>query len=128
MKVLNDFKNTIIVKLKLIHIHIITLINPKHYIHYSYNTQCMPINLTLSNNSQQSSKMSSITTYHADFIYEFITVAVPLKRLHPKFVDEEDENEDFVYTSGEDDEEKEISPEEIDPRWKELLKLKNKGK
>ncbi len=63
----------------------------------------------------------------ASFIYEFITVGIPLKRLHPRFdQEEEDLDEELVYTSEEeiDDE----SPEEIDPRWQGLLKLKNKEK
>ncbi len=64
----------------------------------------------------------------ASYIYEFITVAIPLKKLHPKFKDEDDEYEELIYQSGEEEEEKEISPDDIDPRWKGLLKLKNKGK
>jgi len=52
------------------------------------------------------------------FIYEFIGLAVPLKRLHPKFA--QDESEDgIIYTSGEAEAEK-----EVDPRWDILKKLK----
>ena len=53
------------------------------------------------------------------YIYEFIGLAVPLKKLHPKFGQEESED-GIIYTSGETaDEEK-----EVDPRWDILKKLK----
>ncbi len=55
----------------------------------------------------------------SQYIYEFIGVAVPMKKLHPKFNNEEEE-EDFFYSSedGNDDD----MP--IDPRWKKLKDLK----
>jgi uncharacterized metal-binding protein YceD (DUF177 family) len=52
------------------------------------------------------------------FIYEFIALAIPMKKLHPRFKDESEE-EGIIYTS--DAEEKK---EEIDPRWEKLKKLK----
>lgn len=61
------------------------------------------------------------------YIYEFVVLAVPLKKLHPKFQeaeDAEDEHEEgkIVYTSagekGDDDED-----DEIDPRWNILKNL-----
>ena len=55
------------------------------------------------------------------FIYEFIALAIPMKKLHPRFQDESDEEGGIVYTS--DPEEKK---EEIDPRW-EMLKKLNKN-
>lgn len=59
-------------------------------------------------------------------IFEMITVAVPLKKLHPRFSEEdEEEGSGLVYTS-EEPEEKIEDKEEMDPRWKELLKLKNR--
>lgn len=64
----------------------------------------------------------------ADTLYELITVAVPIKKLHPKFADEENDEDSLVYTSLTEEEqhrEEEEKEEEIDPRWKELLKLKN---
>ncbi len=58
------------------------------------------------------------------FIYEFIVLAIPIKKLHPKFqneVSEEDETEvKIVYSTEEAKEEK----ENIDPRWEKLKKLK----
>jgi uncharacterized metal-binding protein YceD (DUF177 family) len=54
------------------------------------------------------------------YIYEFIGLAVPLKRLHPRFQDEDQNSEGgIIYTSGESDEPK------SDPRWEILKKLKN---
>ncbi len=61
------------------------------------------------------------------FIYEFIALAVPLKKLHPRFRDEEDEDEEnaegkIVYSSEAPEETK--NGDEIDPRWNILKKLK----
>ena len=54
----------------------------------------------------------------AQFVYEFLTLAVPMKKLHPRYKDEED----FQLT---DENESEASNEPVDPRWNELKKLKN---
>ena len=59
------------------------------------------------------------------FIYEFIALSIPLKKLHPRFQDEADEEEaegKIVYSSDESNETK--NDEEIDPRWNILKKLK----
>lgn len=60
------------------------------------------------------------------YIYEFISLAVPLKRLHPRFKDEAEESDDvegkIVYSSEASKEKKD--EEEIDPRWNILKKLK----
>lgn len=56
------------------------------------------------------------------FMYEFIVLNVPIKKIHPKFqneVDEEDDDEGkMVYQTKVDKE------ETIDPRWEKLKKLK----
>ena len=49
-------------------------------------------------------------------LYEFISLEVPMKKLHPRF--EGEESEDIIYQS--EDEKK----DEIDPRWEALKKLK----
>jgi len=63
----------------------------------------------------------------AQLIYEFISITIPMKKLHPRFQDEPDEDEDsLVYTSKENglsDEEDDI---ETDPRWLKLKNLKDK--
>jgi len=60
-------------------------------------------------------------------MYEFIGVEIPIKKLHPRFQEEENEDDEtngkLIYTSstdttsGEDD-------DQIDPRWEQLKKLK----
>ena len=50
-------------------------------------------------------------------MYEFITVEIPMKKLHPKFA--ANESEGLVYSSSDKEEEK-----AIDPRWEVLKKLK----
>ncbi len=61
----------------------------------------------------------------AQHIFEFISLQIPYRKLHPKF----DEEEDFFFSTHEDEieeEEEEKDTDEVDPRWKELLKLKDK--
>jgi uncharacterized metal-binding protein YceD (DUF177 family) len=59
-------------------------------------------------------------------MYEFIVLAIPIKKIHPDLKDEE-ENDDgsnvkIVYSTSTEKEEK--KEEEIDPRWEKLKKLK----
>jgi len=58
------------------------------------------------------------------YLYELITVNLPMKRLHPRFRDEKEteENVRLVYSSQADA--KEEKEETIDPRWEKLKKLK----
>lgn len=55
-------------------------------------------------------------------IFEFIGLAVPMKKLHPKFMDTDEEFGSWVYRSDEDQEQ---APQETDPRWNKLNELKN---
>lgn len=59
------------------------------------------------------------------YLYEFIGLAVPLKRLHPRFQDQADDDDGsggkIIYTSGTAPSE---SDETSDPRWEILKKLK----
>jgi uncharacterized protein len=60
------------------------------------------------------------------YIYEFIALSIPMKKLHPRFQREElNENESaegkIVYSSEEDKDKKD---DDIDPRWDILKKLK----
>jgi uncharacterized protein len=57
----------------------------------------------------------------ARYVYEFVSVAIPLKKLHPRYADEPVEDQ-IIFSSQEDD----IEKSDIDPRWSELKKLKNK--
>lgn len=62
------------------------------------------------------------------YIYEFIALAIPMKKLHPKFkMDEalEDEStEGKIVYSSQDDKAKGNDDEDIDPRWNKLKNLK----
>ncbi len=61
----------------------------------------------------------------AQSIYELISVAVPMKKLHPRYGTQEEGRDELIYStqSGEPDIEKKQG--EIDPRWEALKKLKN---
>lgn len=65
-------------------------------------------------------------------IYDLISVEIPMKKLHPKFQDEEESEDELemVYSSDDfEEDEGEQSPEEnqiIDPRWSKLKDLNNK--
>jgi uncharacterized metal-binding protein YceD (DUF177 family) len=70
----------------------------------------------------------------AQLIYEFILLALPLKKIHPDYKNELDDEDNeleggFVYLDEaftEDlAEEKELTTP-VDPRWEKLGKLKNK--
>ena len=61
----------------------------------------------------------------AALIFEFVGVEIPMKKLHPRFADEE-ERDDFIFTSEVED--KENQENEADPRWAALEKLKSKNK
>jgi uncharacterized protein len=72
----------------------------------------------------------------AQHIFDFIGLAIPMKKLHPRFVEEEDELEDddevegvLIYTSSDDNSSDESDPEkksedDVDPRWQILKNLK----
>ena len=75
----------------------------------------------------------------AQLIYEFILLALPAKKIHPDYRNELDDEEDYQTEGGfvyldqkspgdgqEEDTEEDQRP--IDPRWEQLLKLKNNEK
>lgn len=57
----------------------------------------------------------------ANFLYQFILLEIPMKKLHPTFKDEAEEDE-LIYISKTDD--RSTSEDKIDPRWEALKKLK----
>lgn len=59
----------------------------------------------------------------AQHIYEFIGLAVPMKKLHPKFEDE-DSGDELIYSSNKGDQDNDDDDEAIDPRWAKLQNLK----
>ncbi len=56
----------------------------------------------------------------ATFLYELINLEVPMKKLHPKFQND-NEDDEMIFTSGVDNEKDE---QNVDPRWEALKKLK----
>ncbi|MFY0625247.1 MAG: DUF177 domain-containing protein [Reichenbachiella sp.] len=61
-------------------------------------------------------------------LYEFLSLAVPMKKLHPRFQDEDEDEEglEFVYSSEEESLEEEKKEEnDTDPRWDALKNIKN---
>jgi uncharacterized protein len=71
----------------------------------------------------------------AQHIYDFINIAVPMKKISPNYQDEDEDDGSeikLVYTSAgnEDEDDKEISEDiynddDLDPRWEILKNLKN---
>lgn len=62
----------------------------------------------------------------AQLLFEYILLQVPVKKLHPRFRDEEEAEGIMVYTDPSfQEEEKE---EKLDPRWASLINLKIKNK
>jgi len=59
----------------------------------------------------------------AQHIFEYIGLAIPMKKLHPKF-EGEDESDELIYTSKEEEKKEEDDNEAVDPRWQALRKLK----
>jgi uncharacterized metal-binding protein YceD (DUF177 family) len=66
----------------------------------------------------------------ANLIFDFISLQIPMKKLHPQFRNEDDDDSDgiMVYTDENLDIVKEKSDDNVDPRWAALLKLKNQIK
>jgi uncharacterized protein len=65
----------------------------------------------------------------SQYIYEFIALAIPMKKLHPRYRAEElteDETAEgkIVYTSESSDGKDKKDDDDIDPRWNILKKLK----
>lgn len=63
----------------------------------------------------------------ARYIFEFISLSLPMKRLHPRFRDEEDwddeQNGKVIYRSDEKESNDADDQPAIDPRWAALRKL-----
>ncbi len=62
----------------------------------------------------------------AHLLYEFIGLALPMKRLHPSLAEEEDPwVEGEIIFSSESEKSGAEEEEEVDPRWQKLRNLKN---
>lgn len=64
-----------------------------------------------------------VTLDLGQYIYEFIVLEIPMKKLHPKFenFEEEDNEGKMVYSSSPDED---SGGDDVDPRWEQLKKLK----
>jgi uncharacterized protein len=62
------------------------------------------------------------------YMFEFIALEVPMKKLHPRFREEESEDDDsqgkIIYSSKPSSDEGDQGGDDIDPRWEILKKLK----
>jgi len=61
------------------------------------------------------------------YIYEFIVLRVPMKKLHPRYQDEADNDNSegkIIYSSGDGSVDPDTGEDDIDPRWEKLKKLK----
>ncbi|MBX2894515.1 MAG: DUF177 domain-containing protein [Cyclobacteriaceae bacterium] len=59
------------------------------------------------------------------FFYEFIALAIPMKKLHPRFANEAEDDQLMVYSTAQNETETEQDENDsIDPRWEKLKKLK----
>ncbi len=95
---------------------------------YKYGPEEMEINEEIYVITRDTPKIN-----FAQIIYEFIFLAIPLKKVHPDYLEEMDE-EDYdsegklVYVSDEgwDDDEAPSPHEDTDPRWEILKNLKKK--
>lgn len=56
-------------------------------------------------------------------LFDYIGLAIPYKKLHPRFADDDQEQDELIFQTPIDEEEDE---NEADPRWDALKKLKNK--
>lgn len=60
-------------------------------------------------------------------IYEYLTLTVPMKKIHPDYRDDSEEEEEIalVYTSEDDEADEKENDDVIDPRWAALKNIKN---
>lgn len=69
---------------------------------------------------------SSNTLSIREEVRDTILLQIPIKKLHPRFLDEEGNPKEFESKIfGSTDSDGEMEEETIDPRWEELKKLKN---
>ncbi len=71
---------------------------------------------------------NTATVNVARYIFEFISLSLPMKRLHPRFRAEEDEADDesdvkLIYSSGPVSDDESDDQPATDPRWAALRKL-----
>lgn len=62
----------------------------------------------------------------ASLLFEFIGLEIPMKKLHPRFHTDDEDDEEFleIYSSTTESEEDQNQEEQVDPRWAALKNLK----
>ncbi|HEX8545473.1 MAG TPA: DUF177 domain-containing protein [Cytophagaceae bacterium] len=62
----------------------------------------------------------------AQYIYEFIGLSVPIKKIHPRFsTEDEDPTEETLLIYSTASPEAEVEEDQVDPRWELLKNIKN---
>jgi uncharacterized metal-binding protein YceD (DUF177 family) len=63
------------------------------------------------------------------YIYEFLSLEVPIKKLHPRYLNEDSSEEEIlIYSSSMESDNKEKEEDVIDPRWQKLKNLEDDNK
>jgi uncharacterized protein len=78
-------------------------------------------------------KRETVKINIAQYLYEYVNLEVPIKKLHPRFQDSDKQNEQdsfLIYSTEKEEDVKDDTPTEdlIDPRWLALKTLKDKSK
>jgi uncharacterized protein len=77
-------------------------------------------------------KRETIKINIAHYIYEFISLKVPIKKLHPRFEEDHEDNESetiLIYSTEKGHEEDSaVEDDMVDPRWLALKSLQDKSK
>ena len=60
----------------------------------------------------------------AQHIYDFIGISLPMKKLHPRFRNEDIDEDGFLVYTSEQEPTEELKVQEVDPRWAALGKLR----
>ncbi|HAA14482.1 MAG TPA: hypothetical protein DCE41_23485 [Cytophagales bacterium] len=58
----------------------------------------------------------------AQYLYEFVALAIPMKKLHPRYLEDETFEDEIIFTAEAEDDSSE--EESVDPRWEALRQLK----
>ncbi len=61
----------------------------------------------------------------SEHIFDFISLQIPIKKLHPKFRKDVGGNEEGIMVYSDSSKKTGVENESIDPRWADLLKLKD---
>ncbi|MDX1629974.1 MAG: DUF177 domain-containing protein [Fulvivirga sp.] len=63
----------------------------------------------------------------AQHIYDYLSLEIPMKKLHPRYGADDEADDELVYTSTKEAIEESKNEEAIDPRWEALQKLNRKN-